>query len=215
MANEFWYYVTFPFLLFAAVGRQWGLTRVVMGAIGFALIIFLPTEMVMLGSIWVAGAIAQYALETINDLNMPKFRLGWAVTSVVAVVIFTLVDKRWPGIPADICLGIAFACLLPALTTLPDFGVAYDIGAESLSKISYTLYATHFPVLAFIWFVILAPHQWPVGGTATLLIGLFITLALLVSIGMWWLFERNTDRVRRFLELSLFQRTELRDTTKP
>ena len=76
LANEFWYYVTFPFLLFAAVGRQWGLTRVVMGAIGFALIIFLPTEMVMLGSIWVAGAIAQYALETINDFEHAEVSSG-------------------------------------------------------------------------------------------------------------------------------------------
>jgi hypothetical protein len=88
----------------------------------------------------------------------------------------------------------------------------YDHRTIHCQKFAHTLCDT---CLAFIWFVILAPHKWPVGGTATLLIGLFITLALLVSIGMWWLFERNTDRVRRFLELSLFQRTELRERTKP
>jgi peptidoglycan/LPS O-acetylase OafA/YrhL len=103
-------------------------------------------------------------------------------------------------------LGGAFAFVLPILTMLPSLGAIYNGVARSLANISYTLYATHFPVLAFIWFVVLAPHKWAVGPTTAIIMGSLIVTALAVAAGMWWLFERNTDRVRNVLESWLVAR---------
>jgi peptidoglycan/LPS O-acetylase OafA/YrhL len=203
LANEFWYYIIFPFILFGAIGRPWGWPHAIMGTIGLALVVLLPMEMVMLGLIWIAGAISGLVLRT---LKRPALKERWLLCLVLGLVIvltFSIIDKRWPGIPADICLGLSFAALLPVLTLLPSFGSTYNIVADSLAKISYTLYATHFPVLAFIWFVMLAPQKWPFGSTSLACMGSLIAVAVLVAFGMWWLFERNTDRVRNFLESRL------------
>jgi peptidoglycan/LPS O-acetylase OafA/YrhL len=62
------------------------------------------------------------------------------------------------------------------------------------------LYATHFPVLAFIWFVALAPRKLPLGEGAMLLMTVLGTAAFALAVVMWWIFERNTDRLRRALE---------------
>jgi peptidoglycan/LPS O-acetylase OafA/YrhL len=86
------------------------------------------------------------------------------------------------------------------LSRLPDIGKIYDTVARGLANISYTLYATHFPVLAFIWFVALAPRKLPLEQTAILLMTAIGTAALAVAVVMWWFFERNTDTVRRVLE---------------
>ena len=75
--------------------------------------------------------------------------------------------------------------------------------ATFLAKISYTLYATHFPVLAFIWFVVFAPNKYVFGQAALGLCGFLLVSAMLVATGMWWLFERNTERVRNVLETLL------------
>ena len=116
------------------------------------------------------------------------------------VCISIILDKIRPSLASDVVLGCAFAGVLPVLSRLPDIGKIYDTVARGLANISYTLYATHFPVLAFIWFVALAPRKLPLEQTAILLMTAIGTAALAVAVVMWWFFERNTDTVRRVLE---------------
>jgi peptidoglycan/LPS O-acetylase OafA/YrhL len=200
LANEFWYYIMFPFLLVALIWRPWRLGSALMGAVGVAVIILLPTGMVLLGLIWVAGAIAHYGLRLIRRVVTLKCGAIWFLLSLVAVAGSAIADKWSPGISSDIFLGLAFACMLPSLTLLPNLGAMYQGVADFLAKLSYTLYATHFPVLAFIWFAALAPQKWPVGLEAATFMGSLVMTAFIVALGMWWLFERNTDRVRMTLE---------------
>jgi peptidoglycan/LPS O-acetylase OafA/YrhL len=90
--------------------------------------------------------------------------------------------------------------MLPILSFLPDFGKLYGNVARALSNVSYTLYATHFPVLAFIWFVFFAPTKWPLGPLAIVLAVGLGAATLVIGTVMWWIFERNTDRIRRTVE---------------
>jgi peptidoglycan/LPS O-acetylase OafA/YrhL len=204
LANEFWYYIMFPFMLVGLIGRKWATLRIVMGAIGISLAALLPTEMVLLGAIWVAGAVAHYSQEGFSALSTQKARLTVCALGIIAVAGAVAVDKHWPGVAADLFLGAAFAFLLPALVYLASGGRVYDGISAFLAKISYTLYATHFPVLAFVWFVLVAPHKWTLGPAAAgVMISLF-GISLAVAIGLWWLFERNTERVRDALESRLF-----------
>jgi peptidoglycan/LPS O-acetylase OafA/YrhL len=200
LANEFWYYIIFPFLLVGLIARSWSLTRAVMGVVGIILAVLLPGDMVLLGLIWIAGALAHYSLRFIDrPATQYALLMGFAL-ALLLVVGATVLDKIRPGLASDLVLGGAFACILPTLTLLPNLGVIYSRVARNLANISYTLYATHFPVLAFIWFVVLAPHKWAIGSTAAIVMGSLIVTTLAVAAGMWWLFERNTDRIRNVVE---------------
>jgi peptidoglycan/LPS O-acetylase OafA/YrhL len=207
LANEFWYYIMFPLLFAGLVGKQHRVFRGVMVSAGAALAMLLPIEMVLLGLIWVAGAAAYYFLSLFSTSNKRVIWWGLLLASV-AVFGMTVVDKYRTGVKSDILLGLAFACLLPILALLPSFGSVYERAAGALANISYTLYATHFPVLAFIWFVALAPNKWTIGPTAAALVAALAATALLVASGMWWLFERHTERVRSVLEAWLFSRSK-------
>jgi peptidoglycan/LPS O-acetylase OafA/YrhL len=206
LANEFWYYIMFPFLLVGLIGRSWGVTGAAMGVVGIAVAVLLPSDMVLLGLIWMAGAIAHYTLRFIDRPATQFVSSMCFALALLAVVGATILDKIRPGLASDLVLGGAFACVLPILTMLPSLGATYNGVARSLANISYTLYATHFPVLAFIWFVVLAPHKWAIGPTAAIVMGSLIVTTLAVAAGMWWLFERNTDRVRNALESWLVAR---------
>jgi peptidoglycan/LPS O-acetylase OafA/YrhL len=127
----------------------------------------------------------------------------WLFISLSTIAAMLVISKLKPGLASDLLLGMAFASALPALAALPNFGFTYDRTADGLAKISYTLYATHFPVLAFLWFVALAPSKWPVGPTGIVVMAAVSTIAIAIATAMWWLFERRTDLIRKTLEIWL------------
>jgi peptidoglycan/LPS O-acetylase OafA/YrhL len=208
LANEFWYYLIFPFVAEAVIGRSRAPTRAIIGCIGIAIAILLPREMLLLGSIWVAGALASYVPgRLLSNLQVRTGALLILIVATAVIFISVIIDKIWPGLASDVVLGCAFAGVLPVLSQLPNWGKRlpslgkiYKTAANSLANVSYTLYATHFPVLAFIWFVALAPRKLPLGEGAILLMTALGTAAFALAVVMWWIFERNTDRLRRALE---------------
>jgi peptidoglycan/LPS O-acetylase OafA/YrhL len=199
LANEFWYYIACPFLFFALIGAGGLLSRLCNALIGIALVLILPIEMTLLGAIWISGAIAHHVVS-----QQPRWRMinhpAWAAIVLIAVITSLIFDKLSPGLLGDLLLGAAFAALLSILTFLPTLGASYRKIASALSNVSYTLYATHFPLLAFGWFVFFAPTKWPLGPLATVLMTGFGATALVSSAVMWWAFERNTNRVRKTIE---------------
>lgn len=199
LANEFWYYIIFPLLLFGLIGGARALRRICYGLVGLALLLFLPIEMMLLGTIWIAGAIAHYVAAQQPARRVVSHSACVAIT-VIAVMALLIVDKLRPGLFWDLLLGAAFASILPILSFLPFPGEIYQKPARALSNVSYTLYATHFPVLAFVWFVFLAPTKWPLGPLAIVLVIGLGAVALVISTVMWWAFERNTDLVRKTVE---------------
>ena len=199
LANEFWYYIAFPFLLFGLIGKTGALSQIFNSLIGLALVLLLPTEMMLLGAIWIAGAIAHYAAAQQNARRIINHRACVAIV-VIAVIAFLILDKLRSGLFWDLLLGAAFAGVLPILSVLPNFGEIYQKPARALSNISYTLYATHFPVLAFVWFVFLAPTKWPLGPLGFVLMTGLAATTLVSGAVMWWAFERNTDRIRKTIE---------------
>jgi peptidoglycan/LPS O-acetylase OafA/YrhL len=71
------------------------------------------------------------------------------------------------------------------------------------SEISYTLYLVHFPVLAFLFLSYFKGSQMTPGLTSGSWFVVTLGGVLLYSAAIWWLFERNTDRVRKAMERSL------------
>ena len=123
LANEFWYYIIFPLIAQALVGRGAATWRVLQGCIGVAVAIFLPLEILLLGGIWVAGAVAAYFTDR---LARHLISGAWLILFVGVIAAFLVFNKLWPGLLSDLLLGLAFAALLPVLTLLPQFGIVYD-----------------------------------------------------------------------------------------
>jgi hypothetical protein len=48
--------------------------------------------------------------------------------------------------------------------------------------------------------VLFAPTKWPLGSIAIVLAASVGAAAVVVSTIMWWIFERNTDQIRRTIE---------------
>jgi peptidoglycan/LPS O-acetylase OafA/YrhL len=210
LANEFWYYVLFP-LIAVAMARLSGMRgRVfaVVQAILFALIVsWLPVGLLMGGLIWLMGAVVWWVLWKNQQLNQSKgaalisFFRGW-VWRVVGGVIFlgTLVASKtdsWIG--SDFAVGTAFAFWLVSLPGGLSFPAWIRRVVTGLSEISYTLYVVHFSLLFFVAAVVLKGRQFPANGEGYLWFGGLAAAVLAISVALWWLFERNTDHVRRWL----------------
>jgi peptidoglycan/LPS O-acetylase OafA/YrhL len=189
LANEFWYYLVFPLAAAALFVSSPLWQRLAVAATAVVLALILPWIMVLLGLIWVAGAAAHHL--SLEPRLRPYFgRLIYviAATGFVAGCIVLRAN--------DLLLGLAWAALLPGLAVLSPMGGIYAWLAGRLADISYTLYATHFPLLAFLWFTAIAPVQWS-PGPKSLALGLAsLVLTLGYATAVWWCFERNTARIR-------------------
>lgn len=209
LANEFWYYILFPALAVAALGRTAAWVRLAALAISIAATILLPGPLLVLGLIWLAGAIAFILGRTPSNCRWMASNLFLATTvaAVLAAMALPLIGLSLGGSTGnDLILGLAMAAMLPALAVRQPSSGPYKTAATALSEVSYSLYATHFPLLAFLWFTSRAPLQSPFGWTAMLLIGALVLIALAVAALHWWLFERHTPTVRRWIESRLGRR---------
>ena len=195
LANEFWYYIIFPLLASSVLVRSSAVRRSLVVAAALLIAWALPVKLVLLGSIWCAGALASlFAARRAHSSAFTILLYGLTASLCVAASVFA--GFRWTGVTMDIVLGLAWAALLPALTMLPRVGGYYTCVANGLSEISYTLYATHFPLLAFIYFTFLAPSQWEPGALSIVLGLAMLALALALATLFWWLFERRTGEIR-------------------
>lgn len=203
LSNEFWYYIVFPVIAASLIGRGSAAVKFGFGFLRLCLMTLLPFSMMLLGIIWIVGALMQTALQNIRIAYFfahPMY-LSTAILAVCCAMVFARLNVG--QIAWDLLQGLAWSLLLPALAVKRNpvgaLGTAYKRVATSLSEISFTLYATHFPVLSLIYFTLLAPQQWQSSGEA-LSVGLALLVASLVVAGaFWWLFERNTLRVRQFV----------------
>jgi peptidoglycan/LPS O-acetylase OafA/YrhL len=198
LANEFWYYIVFPIAAWLIWGRAPYLRKAVGLIILLSLVYFIPTWLLAGGAIWVAGAVAAWVSRRAALLILLR-ALASRIAALALLFIALLVTKSLTVELGDLSLGIAVAVTLPVIAHLPGPGGSFKLIARGLSEISYTLYLTHFPFLTLIVMTGFAPTKWPPGMFA---VGVYVAL-LSAAIGwaalIWWLFERNTDRVYSML----------------
>ena len=199
LANEFWYYLIFPLFLFSVIGKG----RVVLKTAAFiaaiAAAFYMPFIILILGIVWVAGAVTALAQTHIQSWKSPKLALATLVTTLVFLALL-LTSLKLSATWLDIALGISCAMILPILAALPSPGKLYQKLSFAGSEISYTLYVVHFPLLALITFTVLQGRQFLPSLTGFgIFTALLITTLVFASI-MWWIFERNTFIVRKSLD---------------
>jgi peptidoglycan/LPS O-acetylase OafA/YrhL len=200
LANEFWYYLLFP-ILWVAV---WGMGRIRLLAIllGGVLLIWLPSALLRSGVVWLFGFIA-YLVYRVPILKRTMVHPVWLGLAGLAFAASLVASKHsgWGG--SNFLVGATFASLVPGLATCNSAPAWYRSIATGLADISYTLYVVHFPLLALIAYVWLVSLRQQPGWAAYAHYGMLLAGVLIYAGAVWWCFERNTDRFRRWLQQRL------------
>lgn len=206
LANEFWYYLLLPLLLTVFLPGKF-LIRVPSLLAAMALIIFLPTSVLFGGLIWVSGVGVFFLLRKASVRTFVSHPL-WVGGGLVMTTVMLLATRSGAivGGVGDLALGLGCAFLVAGLACTNSANSLYGRISAGLSDISYTLYLVHFPLMAFIFFVFFHGKQIVPSTTTALCFAGLLSVTIAYSAVIWWLFERNTDEVREFIEsrLNLF-----------
>jgi len=204
LANEFWYYLLFPILLILVVSRTRIPVRIICLLLAAGMLLFLPMPILLGGVIWLLGAgifflVRKDSIRTIQK-NPVLLILGLLLT------IGTLLASRTGhmGEGADLAIGMSCTVLVAGLAARVSSSHLYGMISAGMSEISYTLYLVHFPLLAYLFFVLFQGRQvTPTPMTSIWFIG-GLGLTIVYSVVIWWLFERNTDRFRQWIHSRIF-----------
>jgi peptidoglycan/LPS O-acetylase OafA/YrhL len=203
LANEFWYYILFPllYIMTQPLGckRSGGKILVTAAVVG---IIFwmMPTEMLVGFVVWLFGAFV--VLAKAQKRLMPFKHSG--LLSVALLMVATGLSK-WSVLAGaqlwgDVGLGLAVACalLFSREWTLASYATVKR-WSQRLSDRSFSLYLSHFPVVMLLGAVFSRDHRRQPDLMSYLGFVLALIGLLLVAHFVWFVFERRTDEVRRWL----------------
>ncbi len=193
LAYEFWYYIWFPALWLALRYRR---PSIALATVGMGL---LHPDLFVHFPVWLAG-VALVAMHSWCERNPDRLlsarRWLW-VPAAIAFMVILFWSRMGNYRGEDYALGIAFAILilggllrrpppLPGLAAFGSFG----------HRASFSLYVTHFPLMAFIAALTIGDQRLVPDAIG----GLVVLLAMLTALSVAWLFasvtEANTDRIR-------------------
>ncbi|MDK2770410.1 acyltransferase [Sphingomonas koreensis] len=207
LAYEFWFYIWFP-----AIVISWRLRRLSIFLVFIGLAWISPFMVIGFGC-WLCGA----ALHRLTKTHLSDFRrvpIGriWLVVAG-GILITTLVVVRIVGLGGlELVLAGAFTLFLyillrknpPSPRWLRSF-------ASYGAKASFSLYALHFPIMAFVAALLLDSERLPPAADNIALVGFTLALAV-VTCGLFaFLTERHTARIRSFFYAKLLSVQKAQD----
>jgi peptidoglycan/LPS O-acetylase OafA/YrhL len=201
LSYEFWYYLLFPLLLTAFLRSKKPLVRFASGAAFCTLLVWCGWSIAVYFAIWGCGVIA--ALSPLK-LSERTARIAIPLTGLALLGAMLMVLKMHTyRVVGDLILAVVFTTMLWAVLHMQRATVdgIYRHLAQGLSRMSYTLYLVHLPLLIFISSVLYP--VWVPRPPSVVSFGTVIAVDVTVF-GFAWLmyfcFERNTSRVRRLIE---------------
>jgi peptidoglycan/LPS O-acetylase OafA/YrhL len=198
LSYEFWYYLAFPVLvLLLGRSRSWQMRAISclsLSAWGW----FVGSSIALLGLTWLMGALITF---------LPAFpaRRPWTrrLAIVLALAVFgagLVLSKLLGTLSADLVLGLAVTAMIwvtlkCATAPLPAF---YVRAARRAAHSSYTLYLVHLPLLIFLKATLHLPRAYPGWHVYLVAAGVLAAILLYAQL-VYEAFEKNTDRVRRWI----------------
>lgn len=152
LANEFWYYLAFPFAAIALYKRSI-LSLFTIAIVGW-MFGTLPSGIQNGFLFWLMGWLAAM-------FGRVAFRVRWwhMLTSMVVFGASLASTKFLSGFSSELVVAVPTMILLVFLPYVNLTNRLLVRGISGLSDMSYSLYLFHFPFLAFCWFVFVAPSQ--------------------------------------------------------
>ncbi len=198
LAYEFWFYVLLPLVCSIWFVRSWA-GRLACVALLSLIVWWLPLYFSVGWAIFLLGTGA-FLLGRSERARTLFRRNDWLVFTGVLAFCSLAISTRKPTWGTDCAVGIAFALLVTSLAWRGNPVAWLTKTAVGLSEISYSLYLFHFPFMAFVVFCFFGGHKLQPTPVNWLLFSGLLTGTVLFGSGMWWCFERNTPRLRRWME---------------
>jgi peptidoglycan/LPS O-acetylase OafA/YrhL len=199
LSYEFWFYIAGPLLIAALMP---GSRRIRFGsALGCVLVLLgAGRGVAAYFAIWLLGA-GLNILPVIDRVDFRKVRGGALVIFVLAVLIGKLVYKHESHYAGDLIVALGTAALMYVVLhdRSPVRLTPFSRAATALAGCSYTLYATHMPIVVFIGAAV-GPGLWT-NDRFHVAIGLLIAAALVTNAYLLSLVtEARTGEVRQLIK---------------
>jgi peptidoglycan/LPS O-acetylase OafA/YrhL len=187
-------------------------------ALAVAALVWLPGAILRGGLVWLLGAGVFVIIQKERVKKWTAHPLSIAGGGLLALGLLAASRMGRLGGANDLLLGLGFAALMAGLAARSELSAFrfplfqwYARLSAGLSEFSYTLYLVHFPVLAFFFYVALQGRQMAPGPGGALWFAGILAAVLIYAAGIYWCFERNTDRIRKQVEQLMF-RTTMKET---
>jgi peptidoglycan/LPS O-acetylase OafA/YrhL len=198
LANEFWYYMLFPLLLLIVVGRTPKLQRFAYALLAAGIFYLIGPKISYSFLVWLLGFfVSIMALKIPASMRRP----ATACALFIFLAVITIIRLRHVGSAmAATLIGISFAVYLYTIAHArqPVKSLIYQTLATGFSRFSYTLYLAHLPLLVFLVAILNRPWQpWHKNLAHLALALLLVVVAYSYAWMMYYIFERNTDVIRK------------------
>lgn len=200
LSSEWWYYMLFPVILIGISPHRNLVARILSLILATAILANLNSRSLFLFPIWVMGSIIPF-------IPPVKFRgavFAGAVIGLVALLAACSLNIFKAYLEYFSSYGIGLAVGLVIYLAASDHRNAhqgiYTMISRYTSNVSYTLYATHMPLVTLLTAIYLGTSErlWPnAHGIAVTIC--FCLIVMIYATTMWYMIERNTPAVRQFL----------------
>jgi peptidoglycan/LPS O-acetylase OafA/YrhL len=201
LAYEFWYYVAFPLLYFAVVGRGGWPRRITLAGLGVAVLVFAGLTVSLYFTVWLLGAAIALSYRRWGTLVRCPV---WLAPAGAVLLIAAFVSGHYLSglLVRDLAVGVAFTVLLFGLRfrSAERPPAWYAASAAWFAGAAYTVYLVHFPMLLFVraW---LAPSARMQPSLASAMLGLTVLAGVLaVALVFAQFTERRTAAVQAWME---------------
>lgn len=202
LANEFWYYLIFPICMTVVYGiKEKNILSTFLSIVLLVcFFVFFPRGITLNFGIWLLGFVA--FLFTRNEKIMQSFnkatpRILCLTLFIIEISIFSF--KKIHGDFADYITGIIYMLvLLSFLKSQFNNNIGKKI-FQFFSNISYTLYLSHVPVVAFFFCYYLHNNRMQFSGGGILIFAILLSLILLYAFLLYNIFEKRTPEFRKLI----------------
>ncbi|KRS21175.1 hypothetical protein AAY72_10000 [Alishewanella sp. WH16-1] len=206
LANEFWYYILFPFLVLALSKKENKRVRLFCLCIFLAIFYLIGYNIVILFPIWLTGLLLVLYLNKTKYLK--KSNILVIITGVFFIfcsIAIRIMPEIENGLLSRIYVAIPFLLFCFAIIRSdrelikPDY---YAKQAQTLAGFSYTLYVIHTPLLSFIrgW-LIHDSGYWRVTVKNILIFFIIILFITLIAYLLAKISENHTQKIYEKLKI--------------
>jgi peptidoglycan/LPS O-acetylase OafA/YrhL len=195
LAYEFWYYLLFPLLLRGAVGRDSATARGLYLLAACSVMWLLGKPGLTLFGVWLLGAFAAYLVARVQPrtgrvallLTLSLFAAGLLASSAK-------IDLLTSDLPLAACFIPFMIASATSSVTLPRVLCVFSVWS---AKISYSLYATHLPLVTLLAAICAREGRLSFSREAVLLHFSICLIAVGCGYCFWWAVERYTPQFQK------------------
>ena len=194
LCNEFWYYFLFPCIVGLFYYKKL-LIKLILFLIITLILLCFPLEVVSGFLFWVMGAFMSVIKPPCNSRNNKPYIKISIIIFILSIAI-QLYLKNYLG---DLILSIGTGVIIFSLVNIRIGNNIVNAYSNISSNISYSMYLYHFPIISFIWIILMAPKQLQPNfiGYAIFILILFVVIFFVLI--LWYLFERNNKIINKLM----------------